>query len=182
MFPPLSEIKVLRRKLGLTQQQLAKATGFTQSFIAKIEYDKTTPAYPKAAMIFEYLEQQGKNQELKARDVMSRKIVSISPSSNLGEAVRKFKVSDISQLPVIAEGHLVGVVSENDVLSAMVEGKRSAQVSQVMEDTPPIVPPNASIKAVSSLLRYCPLVAVQDQGKLVGVISKADLLEPLYGK
>ncbi len=182
MFPPLSEIKLLRRKLGITQQRLAAATGLSQSLIAKIERGAATPAYPKAVAIFDFLEEYGKQRELKAGQVMSKRIFWVDPDATLRAAVRKFREHDISQMPVIQDGQLAGVVSENDVLSAMVAGLHASTVRQVMEEAPPIVAPTASVKAISSLLRYCPLVAVQEKGRLLGVISKADLLEPLYGK
>jgi predicted transcriptional regulator len=182
MFPPLSEIRVLRRRLGLTQQQLAKSTGTSQSLIAKVEQGKAFPAYPTAVGIFDFLEEKGKKGELKASDVMSRRVVLVNPSSTLKDAVRKFKAHDISQMPVVEEGHVVGVVSESDVLSAMVEGRHALSVRQVMEQAPPTVPPTAEFKTILSLLQYCPMVAVLDRGRLIGVISRADLIGRLYEK
>ncbi|MEK6923984.1 MAG: CBS domain-containing protein [Candidatus Micrarchaeota archaeon] len=182
IFTPLSEVRALRRKLGLTQHQLAKACGLSQSFIAKVECGALEPAYGKAVRLFEALEKCGRQREVSAGEVMSRQVVSLSPGARLREAVRKFRERDISQLPVIEGGHPVGVVSEADVLAALLEGKQSATVREVMEEAPPIVPLAASIIAVSSLLRYCPLVLVAEKGRVLGVISRADLLEPLYGK
>ncbi len=182
MFPPLSEVRMLRRRLGLTQQQVAKAAGVSQSLVAKIEAEETDPAYSTATRILEFLEDYGKQRRLKAGEVMSRRVVCVSPAASLREAVKKIKSHDISQLPVMEGGHVVGVVSESDLLAALADGKQSDSVKDVMEDAPPQIPPSADIKTVSSLLRYCPLVAVQEKGRLLGVISKADLLEPLYGK
>lgn len=182
MFPPLSEIRVLRRRLGLTQQQLARLAGVSQSLIAKIEYGTLQPSYAHAVAIFEVLETHGRQQELSARQVMSARIVSVRPSDSLRQAVRKFREHDISQLPVLEGGHAVGVVSENDALSALVEGHAEQQVADVMEEAPPTVSPETALKAVSGLLRYCSLVVVAERGKPLGVISRADLLEPLFGK
>ncbi len=49
----LSEIKHLRKKFGLTQSQLAKLSGVSQSLIAKIEADRIDPTFSKAQKIFE---------------------------------------------------------------------------------------------------------------------------------
>ena len=166
----------------MTQAQLARAAGFSQSFVAKVEYGELDPGYSKAVKLFEVLEEHGRQKELNARQVMSKRIVSVGPASSLREAVRKFREHDISQMPVFDGVHAVGVVSENDVLAAMVEGRQAAAVKEVMEDAPPTVSPEASIKAISSLLRFCPLVIVTERGKTLGVVSRADLLEPLYGK
>ena len=52
----LSEVKVIRKKLGLTQGELAKAAGVSQSLIAKIESTKIDPTYSKVKLIFHALE------------------------------------------------------------------------------------------------------------------------------
>ena len=49
-----------------------------------------------------------------------------------------------------------------------------------MEETPPILSKTTSIKVISNLLRHYPTVLVSENGKLVGLITKADLLEKLY--
>ena len=45
-----------------------------------------------------------------------------------------------------------------------------------MEAAPPVVASSTPIEAVRSLLLHCPLVVVREDGSLVGVVSKADLL------
>ncbi|MBI2079314.1 helix-turn-helix domain-containing protein, partial [Candidatus Micrarchaeota archaeon] len=43
----VSKLGSLRRKLGITQKELAKLAGVSQSLIAKIEMGKIDPAYSK---------------------------------------------------------------------------------------------------------------------------------------
>lgn len=59
MLPSLDEIAKRRKLLGLTQKQLAKIAGVSQSFIAKIESGKIDPSYSKAKAIFDTLEKNG---------------------------------------------------------------------------------------------------------------------------
>jgi len=54
-FPPLSYIKKMRKKFGLTQAKLAKMAGVSQSLIAKIESEKIDPSYKIAKKIFTVL-------------------------------------------------------------------------------------------------------------------------------
>jgi len=49
-----------------------------------------------------------------------------------------------------------------------------------MQESPPIVSKTTSIQVVSSLLKHFPMVAVAEEGKLVGIITKSDLLGKLY--
>jgi predicted transcriptional regulator len=58
--------------------------------------------------------------------------------------------------------------------------KKSKKIADIMEETPPTVAKTASVKVVSNLLRHYPTVLVSESGKLIGLITKADLLGKLY--
>ena len=53
-------------------------------------------------------------------------------------------------------------------------------VKEVMQESPPIVSKQTSIQVVSNLLKHFPMMLVSDEGKLVGVITKSDLIGKLY--
>ena len=55
----LSELRILRKKIGLTQSELAKQASVSQSLIAKIESKKIDPSYTNAKKIFETLQKKG---------------------------------------------------------------------------------------------------------------------------
>ena len=48
----LEEIKKIRKKLGMTQTELANRAGVSQSLIAKIESARIDPTYTKTQKIF----------------------------------------------------------------------------------------------------------------------------------
>ena len=54
----VKSIGSLRRKLNLTQKQLAKLSGVSQSLIAKIESNRIDPSYSKVVSIFHALENE----------------------------------------------------------------------------------------------------------------------------
>jgi len=111
---------------------------------------------------------------------MTSKIISISPSASIKEAINKMKKSQISQLPVIDDSHkTIGLVSESTILDALLNSK-GAIVKDVMQESPPIVAKTTSIQVVSSLLKHYPIVLVSEEGKLTGLITKSDLLGKLY--
>ena len=68
MTKTLDEIKRLRKKYHLTQQELAKRAGVSQSLIAKIEAGLLDPTYTRAEQIFGALENVEEQKELKAKD------------------------------------------------------------------------------------------------------------------
>ena len=175
----LDEIKKIRKKLGLTQTELANRANVSQSLIAKIESGRIDPTYTKTQKIFAALSELEKKEEIKAEQIMTTKIISVAPTDSIKDAISKMKKSQISQLPVIDSHKLVGVVSESTILDAMLNSKGN-NVEDVMQEAPPILSKSTSIQVVSSLLRHFPIVIVSEEGKLVGLITKSDLLGKLY--
>lgn len=175
----LEEIKKIRKKLGLTQTELANRSGVSQSLIAKIESGRIDPTYSKTQKIFAALSDLERKEEIKAEQIMTAKLISVAPSDSIKEAISKMKKSQISQLPVIDNHKLIGLVSESTILDAMINSKGS-HVQDVMQEAPPIVSKTTSIQVVSSLLKHFPMIVVSEEGKLVGLITKSDLLGKLY--
>lgn len=179
MVYELSEIKKIRKTLGLTQTDLAKRANVSQSIIAKIESGKIDPTFTKTKRIFEALDDLENKEEIKAKELMNKKIVSLSPDDNVKDSINKMKKFGISQMPVINNEKIVGLVSESTLLNALMN-KKGGGIGDIMEETPPIISKSASIKVVSNLLRHYPVVLVSESGKLIGLITKSDLLSMLY--
>ena len=174
----IAEIKRIRKKLGLTQSDLASKSGVSQSLIAKIEAGVLDPAYSKTQKIFETLETYSKKHEQKASDIMQTRIISISPDAKIKDAIAKMKKSDISQMPVIKDGNVVGVISESVILDTLLE-KKHEYVSEIMKDTPPIVDTSTPLDVVSNLLRFYQMVLVSQKGRLRGIITKSDVISKI---
>ncbi len=175
----LSEIKKIRKNLGLTQVDLAKRANVSQSLIAKIEAGKIDPTFTKTKKIFETLNDMQKKEEIKAEEVMRKNIITVSPNDDIKDSIQKMKKYNISQMPVIDNNEAIGLISESSLLDALM-GKKEKKVEAIMEDAPPIVSKNASIRVISNLLHHYPMVLVSEGGKLTGLITKADLLDKLY--
>ena len=175
----LEEVKKIRKKLGMTQTELANRAGVSQSLIAKLESGRIDPTYTKTKKIFAALSDLEKKEEIKAEQLMTSRIVSVGSSTPVKEAIAKMKKYEISQLPVIDGHKLVGLVSESTILDALLNSK-ATKVSEIMQESPPIVSKTASIQVVSNLLKHYPVVIVSEGGRLIGLITKSDLLEKLY--
>ena len=175
----LEEVKKIRKKLGMTQTDLAKRAGVSQSLVAKIESGKIDPTYTKTKKIFSALSDLEKKGEIKAEQLMTNRLIAIEPGKNIKEAIDKMKKSQISQLPVVQNENLVGLVSESSILDALIE-KKFEKVSEIMQEAPPIVSKNTGIQVISNLLKHFPIVIVSENGKLIGLITKSDLLGKVY--
>ena len=172
----LSEIKKIRKKLGLTQTQLAKKSGVSQSLIAKIEAEKLDPGYSKTKLIFDALEQLSQNEELSASDIMNRKMITAKTGDSVIDIIKVMKKYAISQMPVLDNEKPVGLITEHTLLEVSHKPLVDVKAKDIMEDCPPIITPQTKLSIFSHLLRYFPIVLVVSKGKLEGLISKADVI------
>jgi predicted transcriptional regulator len=176
----LNEIKRLRKKLNLTQHDLAIKANVSQSLIAKIESGKIDPSYTNAKKIFDTLNSLDTNDELNAKDIMYKKIIYADANESVKETIIKMRNKNISQLPVMNHNKIVGFISESLLLDKVLEGHTQEKVSDVMENNPPIMPPLTKQSVIANLLKHFPLVLIEDKGKFIGIVTKADLLKAVY--
>ena len=177
----ISEIKHIRKKIGLTQNELAKRANVSQSLIAKIESGRLDPTYSKAKKIIETLNLFSKKHELKAEEIMNKKIIFVGPNEGITEVVKKMKKYDISQLPVVENNKCVGLISESVLLDVILT-KKKGKIKDIMGECPPIISKDADIDIISNLLKFYPIILVASGGKYLGIITKADMLLKIYKK
>jgi predicted transcriptional regulator len=178
MVYEVSEIKAIRKKLGLTQSELAKQAGISQSLITKIEAGTLDPTYSKVKQIFNVLNTLSKSKELKAKNIMNKKLIFVLPDTKISDLIKQMKKHGISQIPVIKEDRCVGLVSEGILLDSF--SKKNVEiVLDIMQDCPPTISKNTEITIISNLLKFYPIILVAEKGKLIGVITKADFLNAI---
>jgi acetoin utilization protein AcuB len=77
---------------------------------------------------------------LKVRDYMTRKVVSVSPETTIEEAARAMHDSDVSGLPVVKNGRLVGLINRTMMLEVFIEEMglqvASSRITLELDDTP----------------------------------------------
>ena len=118
---------------------------------------------------------------LRARDIMTTRVVTVGPDDTLDVAVHKMTELRFSALPVIDRRfRLVGMVSLLDVLRHREDGGTdSTRVGAVMNPDVLSVPPRASVSLLAHRLRsYGELrvMPVVDGTVLVGIVTRSDLL------
>lgn len=187
MLPDLKEIKLKRVHAALTQTELSRLAGISQSLIAKIESAKVVPSYANAKRIFDTLDGLRQKSSVKASGMMTKKVISIRPDATLKEAAGTMKKFAVSQLPVIDNGKLVGTVTENDIITKLHEGagkidSTKLKAEDVMEEPLPVIHENSTQELISSLLDHYPAILVGSKGKFLGIISKTDMLNVVLKK
>ena len=178
----MQRIGKLRKQLGLTQKQLAALAGVSQSLIAKIESGRIDPAYSKVMQILAALEAEHNKGKKTAEQIMTPHILSVSPTDSLEKAVKLMREKDISQLPVMEGEKPVGSLSDSlivELVSEKGDNIRALRVGEVMRESFPVIPANSLVDVVTDLLRHYRAVLVGKNGKMAGIITKADLLKAI---
>ena len=142
---------------------------------------------------------------MKASDIMTRQVIAVAPDTPVWEVAKLMVDQRISGVPVMDHGKLVGILSENDlarrielgtdktrsswlqfftsedtILTEYVHARgqiagdvMTAKVVTVTRDTP--------IKDIAEILetRHIKRVPVVDGGQVVGIVSRANLIQAL---
>ena len=146
---------------------------------------------------------------MRVKDIMTTDVISVSPETEIVQAARILLEKRINGLPVLdTKGRVVGIICQSDLvvqqksvpipsLFSLLDGfmpltslKRiekevekiaALTVAQAMTPKPTTVTPETGIEEVASLMvdkGFHTLPVVQD-GKLVGVVGKEDVLKTL---
>ena len=114
------------------------------------------------------------------RDVMTTGIVTVGVAHPVEHAVDLLLRHRFTALPVVDEqGRLLGIVSEADLLGDPMSGRRELRtVGGVMARRPIVLAADSTVGEARSLVaaRGLRMVPVVDNGLLVGVLSRSDLV------
>lgn len=175
----ITQLKKIRKQIGLTQHQFASKAGISQSLIAKIEAEKLDPTYSKVKKIEQALELLTKALGKEAKDMMAKRIISIKPNERIPNIIKLMNKYNISQAPIIDKDNVIGLVSESSILSGNLKDINNLTANDIMTEVPPIISKNAKQEVIKHLLKYYPLLLVKDKDKLAGLITKTDLIKSL---
>jgi CBS domain-containing protein len=119
----------------------------------------------------------------RAKDIMTTRVVTVKPSTPIPDAARLLVRRKISGVPVVDEKDktkVVGILTEADLLAAPAGAKT---VAEVMRKRVISVAPDTSVDDIAATLvkRKIKRVPVLDGGKLVGIVSRIDVLRAKYG-
>ncbi len=108
-----------------------------------------------------------------------KSLVFVTPVDTVASALEQMDNLGLTQIPVLEEGRAVGSLRENRVLAKVVRNRDllNTSVSEVMEASFPTVDVDASSSEVTQRLQTSPAVLVEEYGRIVGIITRHDVLE-----
>lgn len=126
--------------------------------------------------------------EVTAADIMTTKVITLTPHMHIYAAMEVLLKHRISGAPVLEHGRLVGVLSEYDCMAVSSGGMTdlfeatSGPVSQYMTAAALTASPQAPIGDLAATFlrqRVRRLPILDDDGRLVGLVSRRDVLKGL---
>ena len=112
--------------------------------------------------------------------IMTRDVVTASPDELVEDVAKRLVFHNVTGLPVEDwDGRVMGVVSELDVIDRINETIRDVMTAEVIA-----VATDTSIEQAAALMagRGIKRLPVLSDGKLVGIISRADIVRALAGR
>jgi len=117
------------------------------------------------------------------RDIMAKKLITVSPDTPIQEAIDKLLRHNISGAPVVDEPkHLVGMLSERDCLCVLANAAFNrlphGRVRDYMSPVHITIGPEEGLFMVADLFLRLPYrrIPVVEDGQLVGQVSRRDVL------
>ncbi|RJP57249.1 MAG: CBS domain-containing protein [Deltaproteobacteria bacterium] len=147
---------------------------------------------------------------LKARDIMTRKVISVSPETEVTKAAKILLDNSVNGMPVVdSEGRLVGIICQSDLIAqqkqlplpsvfTLLDGviplfsqknlESEAQkimattVFKAMTPDPVTISPESSLEEIAKLMvdKKLHTLPVIKQGKLIGIVGKEDVLRTIF--
>ena len=111
-----------------------------------------------------------------------QQLVAVDPNATVRDALDVIKQHDISQLPVIEKGRAVGTVIDNDLMSAVLDNNATLDkpVKELMEPAYPVIGADSPIEhTIDFLKKKDSAVLIEDNHKLVGILTRYDVIEYL---
>jgi cystathionine beta-synthase len=127
----------------------------------------------------------GNLRDLVVRQFSDGGVVSVAPSDTLLAAYNRLRQADVSQLPVIEDGRLVGILDESDVLKGVEkeelarEARFKQAVSSVMTTSLQTLQASEPVDSLLPIFEREEVALIVDGPEFVGVITRVDLINHL---
>lgn len=111
-------------------------------------------------------------------------LLSVSVEEPLRRALALVEQHNITQIPVFRNGQLVGTLYDSDILKAVLQDSSvlDKPVEKLMAEPLPVVASEEPVEHVTRLLTSRnPAVLVRENGKVVGILTRFDMLQFIVG-
>jgi len=119
------------------------------------------------------------------RALNRKPVIALDLNEKLSQATEMFKQHGISQMPVLDDGKLSGILTESDLLHHLVSGRvnKNTIVAEIMERKVSTVGLQASSSELPRIFERGEVaIVIDDQRAVIGILTKMDLIEMLAAR
>lgn len=118
---------------------------------------------------------------MKVIDVMSSNVITVTKETSTLEVMKKMKEENVGFIVISEDEEAIGVITDRDiVLSLSKEIQTTTQIQKIMKKYVITIKSDTFVSEASDLMGYMQvrrLVVVDDNNKIIGVLSVTDLLK-----
>ncbi|MBP2675065.1 MAG: domain containing rane protein [Deltaproteobacteria bacterium] len=189
-----------RPAAGLTDSDVLEAMKSLSSYI-----DITPGDFRELYGIAFRLAVERFTRSVTARDIMNEKVVSVTPGDTLEDVVKVMSAAGVSGVPVVeADGKVLGVISEKDIIRRMLGGKsgsimtlmagclraggcmcmrvRDLKADAIMTSPAVTVRVDATLAEMADILsgrKVNRLPVTDNEGRLLGILARNDIVNAM---
>lgn len=106
-------------------------------------------------------------------------LVFVSPTETIGAALSLMNENGVTQIPVLEDNKSVGSLRESRVLAKLLANSDllNASVSEVMDESFPVVDIDDSLATIKPKLQGSPAVVIEEFNRITGIITRSDILD-----
>lgn len=126
--------------------------------------------------------------EARVGDVLAAKrrhlLVAAAPTDRVREIIERLKIHDISQMPVLSDGKLVGLINESTLLTHLATPGHTVEdtIAPMINRQAATVAPDQPAASLLNLFGAAQAVIVVEDDRVLGILTKLDLIEFLTGR
>lgn len=170
-----TNLRKLRLEAKITQSELSIEAGVSQAYIARLEVGSLDP---KLSIVNKIIEVLLRSSKTTCGEIMTHDPITVGTRDTVSSAISTMQNSNFSQLPVLRGTHLVGIITERDIIRNLQHNLNELSVQSVINSgSAPIVAEDALLESILSLFQEYQAVLIHELGRISGIITRSDVLQ-----
>jgi len=149
------------------------------SCVVVVENEDLVGILTETDLLTRTVAQRTDTDKIRVGDIMSCPVESVPPEISVLDASTMAEEKHIKRLPVVQEGRLLGIITQNDLIRVLTLYDRWKEISEIMTADVAGVQKDATVAEAVGIMasRNISCVVVQDGAEAVGVFTERDLIK-----
>lgn len=117
---------------------------------------------------------------MKVLEIMNKDVVTCHPSETLAVIINKFELFNITGMPVVEKGKIVGIICQSDILKKVKEDNfQKLIVRDIMVQKVIYAPPTESVFNIAKIMveKKINRVPIVENENIVGIVTRGDIIK-----